>query len=102
VAYVQSATISTDGQPTLQEFRGAVGGQWTVLSDPERAVQKDLDIAEYTDPEHNPMIPHTLALKLRRIILSICNGYWFWRRPSVVDLWHYLRAVTSESAPIGT
>ena len=25
--------------------------------------QKDLNIAEYTDPEHNPMIPHTLVLK---------------------------------------
>jgi hypothetical protein len=26
-------------------------------------VQKDLDIAEYTDPQHNPMIPHTLVLE---------------------------------------
>ena len=31
--------------------------QWTFLSDPGRTVQQDLDIAEYTDPEHNPMIP---------------------------------------------
>src|SRR5687767_10472258 len=34
--------------------------RWTFLSDPGRRVQKDLDIAEYTDPDHNPMIPHTL------------------------------------------
>ena len=46
----------------------SVGAQWTFLSDPGRTVQKDLDIAEYTDPEHNPMIPHTLVLKPGLII----------------------------------
>src|SRR5580700_9455068 len=58
VAYTQIATISTDDHHTLQEFRAAVGAQWTILSDPGRMVQKDLDIPEYTDPEHNPMIPY--------------------------------------------
>lgn len=29
----------------------------------ERIVQEDLDIREYTDPEHNPMIPYTLILE---------------------------------------
>jgi peroxiredoxin len=99
VAYIQIATISTDDHHTLQEFRASVGAQWTFLSDPDRTVQKDLDIAEYTDPEHNPMIPHTLVLKPALIIHRIYNGYWFWGRPSVVDLWHDLRAVTSEIRP---
>ena len=63
VAYTQIATISTDDHHTLQEFRASVGAQWPFLSDPDRTVQKDLDIQEYTDPEHNPMIPHTLVLK---------------------------------------
>jgi hypothetical protein len=45
------------------------------------------------------MIPHTLVLKPGLIIHSIYNGYWFWGRPSVVDLWHDLRAVTSEIRP---
>ena len=58
-----------------------VGAQWTFLSGPERTVQKDLDIAEYTDPEHNPTIPHTLVLKQGLIIHSIYNGYWFWGGP---------------------
>jgi peroxiredoxin len=49
-AYTQIATISTDDHHTLQEFRASVGAQWTFLSDPERTVQKDLDIQEYTDP----------------------------------------------------
>jgi peroxiredoxin len=92
VAYTQITTISTDDHHTLQEFRASVGAQWTLLSDPTRTVQKDLDIQEYTDPEHNPMIPHTLVLKPGLVIYRIYNGYWFWGRPSVVDLWHDLRA----------
>lgn len=99
MAYTQIVTISTDDHHTLQEFRASVGAQWPFLSDPERKVQKDLDIQEYTDPEHNPMIPHTLVLKPGLVIYRIYNGYWFWGRPSVVDLWHDLRAVTSEIRP---
>jgi hypothetical protein len=57
VAYAQIATIATDDHHTLQEFRASVGAQRTFRSDPGRTVQQDLDIAEYTDPEHNPMIP---------------------------------------------
>jgi peroxiredoxin len=78
VAYTQIATISTDDHHTLQEFRASVGAQWTFLSDPDRTVQKDLDIQEYTDPEHNPLIPHTLVLKPGFVIYCIYNGYWFW------------------------
>ena len=99
VGYTQMATISTDDHHTLQEFRASLGAQWTFLSDPGRTVQRDLDIAEYTDPEHNPMIPHTLVLKPGLVIHRIYNGYWFWGRPSVFDLWHDLRAVTSEIRP---
>ena len=99
VAYTQIATIATDDHHTLQEFRASVGAQWTFLSDPDRTVQKDLDIQEYTDPENNPMIPHTLVLKPGLVIHSIYNGYWFWGRPSVIDLWHDLRAVTNEIRP---
>jgi hypothetical protein len=69
------------------------------LSDPEREVQKDLDIQEYTDPEHNPMIPYTLVLKPGLVIYRIYNGYWFWGRPLAVDLWQDLRALMSEARP---
>jgi peroxiredoxin len=99
VAYTQIATISTDDHHALQEFRASVGAQWTFLSDPDRKVQKDLDIQEYTDPEHNPMIPHTLVLKPGLAIYRIYNGYWFWGRPSVVDLWHDLRELSREIRP---
>ncbi len=99
VAYTQIVTISTDDHHTLQEFRASVGAQWTFLSDPGRTIQKDLDIQEYTDPDHDPMIPHTLVLKPGLVIHSIYNGYWFWGRPSVDDLWRDLRAATSEIRP---
>src|SRR5579871_4083963 len=99
VGYSRLVTISTDNMLLTNEYRTGAGAHWTFLSDPGRKVQKDLDIAEYTDPEHNPMIPHVLVLKPGLIIHSIYNGYWFWGRPSVVDLWHDLRAVTSEIRP---
>ena len=99
VAYTQIVTISTDEHHELQEFRASVGAQWTFLSDPGRIVQQDLDIQEYTDPEHDPMIPHTLVLKPGLVVHSIYNGYWFWGRPSVDDLWRDLRAATSEIRP---
>ncbi len=99
VAYTQIVTISTDDHHTSQEFRASVGAQWPFLSDPERTVQRDLGIQEYTDPEHNPMIPHTLVLKPGLVVHSIYNGYWYWGRPSVDELRQDLRAVLREIRP---
>ena len=45
------------------------------------------------------MIPHTIVLKPGLIIHSIYNGYWFWGRPSVDDLWRDLRAATTVTRP---
>src|SRR6204780_1649964 len=59
VAYTKIATISTDTHHSSQELRASTGAQWPFLSDPERTVQKDLDIQEYTDPEQDAMIRHT-------------------------------------------
>jgi peroxiredoxin len=99
VAYTKIVTISTDEHHTSQEFRASVGAYWPFLSDPGRIVQQDLDIQEYTDPENNPMIPYTLVLKPGLVVHSVYNGYWFWGRPSVHDLWHDLRAATAEIRP---
>jgi peroxiredoxin len=99
VAYTKIATISTDEHHTSQEFRNSVGAQWPFLSDPGRIVQKELDIREYTDPDNDPMIPHTVVLKPGLIIHRIYNGYWFWGRPSFYDLWHDLREIGSEVLP---
>jgi peroxiredoxin len=99
VAYTKLVTIATDPHHTLQEFRASVGAQWPFLSDPERTIQKDLDIREYTDPDNDPMIPHTLVLKPGLVIHTIYNGYWFWGRPSIEDLRRDLRAATAEIRP---
>ena len=99
VGYAQVATISTDEHHTSQEFRASTGAQWPFLEDPGRIVQKDLDIQEYTDPDNDPMIPHTLVLKPGLVVHKIYNGYWFWGRPSFVDLWRDLRELMSEIRP---
>jgi peroxiredoxin len=99
VASTQVVTIATDDHDTLLEFRASVGAHWAFLSDPGRIVQKDLDIQEYTDPANDPMIPHTLVLKPGLVIHTVYNGYWFWGRPSVYDLWRDLRSATAESRP---
>lgn len=99
VAYTQIVTISTDNILELNEFRASVGAQWTFLSDLERKIQQDLQIQEYTDPHHNPMIPHTLVLEPGLVIYKVYNGYWFWGRPSAEELRLDLRAVTQKIRP---
>ena len=99
VAYTRIVTISTDSIVETREFRTSVGANWTFLSDAGRKVQKDLDIQEYTDPYHDPMVPHTLVVKPGLVIHSVYNGYWYWGRPSIEDLRRDLREVTREIRP---
>ena len=99
VAYCRLVTITTDNITDTNEFRTGVDAHWPFLSDPRRVVQKDLDIAEYTDPAHNPMIPHTLMLEPGLIIYTIYIGYWFFGRPTVEDLRQDLRAVLKKCRP---
>ena len=93
VGYCQLVTISTDNLTETNEYRKGVGAHWTFLSDAGRRVQKDLDIAEYTDTIHNPMVPHTIVLEPKLIIYKIYMGYWFFGRPTVEELRQDLRAV---------
>ena len=99
VGYCRLVTISTDNLIATNEFRTGVDAHWTFLSDPGRKVQKDLDIAEYTDPTNNPMIPHTIVLEPGLIVSRIYNGYWFFGRPTVEELRQDLRAVLKKCRP---
>jgi len=99
VGYCRMVTISTDNLIETNEFRTAADAHWTFLSDPGRVVQKDLDIAEYTDPGHNPMIPHVIVLEPGLIVFKIYNGYWFFGRPTVEELRQDLRAVLKKCRP---
>jgi len=71
VAYCRLVTISTDNITETNEYRTGVGAHWPFLSDTGRKIQKDLDIAEYTDPAHNPMIPHVIVLEPDLVIHKI-------------------------------
>jgi len=75
VSYCRLVTITTDSVSETNEYRTGVGAHWPFLSDAGRTVQKDLDIAEYTDPVHNPMIPHTIVLD---------PGWWFSKFTTVI------------------
>ena len=99
VGFCRLVTISTDNLIETNEFRSGVGAHWTFLSDAGRKVQKDLDIAEYTDPHHNPMIPHTLVLAPGLRVHKVYNGYWFFGRPTVEELRLDLRAVLRACRP---
>jgi peroxiredoxin len=99
VGYCRLVTISTDNLLETNEFRTGVGAHWPFLSDPKRTLQKDLDIAEYTDATHNPMIPHTVVLEPGLIVFKVYNGYWFFGRPTVEELRQDLRDVLRRCRP---
>jgi peroxiredoxin len=99
VGYCRLVTISTDNLLETNEFRSGVGAHWPFLSDPGRKVQKDLDIAEYTDPTHNPMVPHTIVLEPGLVVHKVYVGYWFFGRPTVEELRGDLRAVLQKCRP---
>jgi hypothetical protein len=91
--------LAPDNITETNEYRTGAGAHWPFLSDAGRIIQKDLDIAEYTDPVHNPMIPHVIVLEPGLVIFQIYNGYWFWGRPTLEDLRQDLRAVTKKCRP---
>jgi len=99
VGYSQLVTITTDNLLETNENRSGVDAHWTFLSDAGRTIQKDLDIAEYTDPTHNPMIPHTLVLEPGLVVYKIYVGYWFFGRPTIEELRLDLRAILKKCRP---
>ena len=99
VGYCGLVTITTDNLVQTNEYRSGVDAHWTFLSDAGRVIQKDLDIAEYTDPTHNPMIPHTIVLEPGLVIYKVYEGYWFFGRPTMDELRLDLRAVLKKCRP---
>jgi peroxiredoxin len=99
VAYCRLVTISTDNITQTNEYRSGVGAHWPFLSDAGRKIQQDLDIAEYTDPVNNPMIPHVFVLEPRLVVYKVYNGYWYVGRPTLEELRQDLRAVTRKCRP---
>jgi hypothetical protein len=61
--------------------------------------KRSREIAEYTDPDHNPMIPHVIVLEPGLVVYKIYNGYRFFGRPTLEDLRQDLRAVLKKCRP---
>ena len=99
VGYCRMVTITTDNITQTSEYRSGVDAHWPFLSDAGRVVQKDLDIAEYTDTVNNPMIPHVIVLEPGLVIYKIYNGYWFFGRPTMEELRQDLRSVSRKCRP---
>jgi peroxiredoxin len=99
VGYCRLVTISTDNPLETLEYRSGVGAHWPFLSDSAGKVRDDLDIAEYTDPIHNPMIPYTVVLEPGLVIFKVYNGYWYFARPTTEELRHDLRSVLHKCRP---
>jgi peroxiredoxin len=99
VGYCRLVTITTDNITQTNEYRSGIGAHLFFLSDSRRIIQKDLDIAEYTDPLHNPMIPHVIVLEPGLVIHKIYDGYWFFGRPTLEELRQDLRAVSKKCRP---
>lgn len=76
------------------EWRTRLGAHWPFLCDEERIIQQEFDIQEYTDPKHDPMIPHTIILEPGLKIYKIYNGYWYWGRPTPEEIRQDFRSIS--------
>ena len=100
VGFTRLVSITSDDSlMQLNELRQGVGAHWPFLYDEERIIADDLGIHEYTDSEHNPMIPYAFVLEPELRIHKMYNGYWYWGRPSIAELHQDLREVTRRIRP---
>lgn len=99
VSYCRLITISTDSLLESMEWRTRLGAHWPFLSDEERTVQQDLDIKEYTDSKHDPMIPYTILLEPGLRIHRIYNDYWYWGHLTLEELRQDFRAISMKCRP---
>lgn len=99
VGYCRFVTISTDSVLASREWRQRLDAHWPFLSDESRLVQRDLDIREYTDPQHDPMVPHTILLAPGLVIHKVYMGYWYWGRPTPEEIRQDFRALTRQCRP---
>jgi len=99
VGFTRIVTINCDNYVLINDLRLGVGAHWPFLYDEEKIILKDLEIEEYTDALHRPMIPHTFVLEPGLKIYKIYNGYWYWGRPSTAELHQDLREISIKYRP---
>lgn len=94
VAYSKIVSVTVDRPEVIASFRAGLGARWTILSDPDRIYQRELDLLETTDTINNPYIPYTFTLFPDLTIHRIYNGYWFWGRATNEELRQDMREIT--------
>ena len=99
VGSCQLVVITTDDWHTANNLRQQLGAHYPFLYDEKRVVRDDLQITEYTDTEHEPMIPHTILLGPDLRVERVWNGYYYWGRPSTGELHGALRELTERIRP---
>jgi peroxiredoxin len=100
VGYTRLVSTTTDNDLIeISELRQGVGAHWPFMYDAERVIADDLEIHEYTDEKHRPMIPYTFVLAPGLEIRKVYPGYWYWGRPSIAELREDLRTITREIRP---
>ena len=76
VSYYGIVTVTTEPRLETVEMRNAVGALWPFLSDTERALLHELDLADESEKRYGPVyIPYTFVLEQDRTIHSVYNGW---------------------------
>jgi peroxiredoxin len=99
VGFTTLVTVLPNDLHDTNKMRIATGAYWTYLADHEYELQTKLDIREYTDPHHRATVPHTLILSPGLRIERCYVGYWFFGRPSPMQLWADLGEVFARIKP---
>ena len=96
IAYAKVVAVSVDPVEVNAAFRAGLGATFPILSDADRAVQRELGLLETTAKAHEPFIPCDFVLYPDLTIYKIYNGYWYWGRATLDDLRQDFRAISRE------
>jgi peroxiredoxin len=99
VGFCDLVSILPNDQHETYKLKISTGASWAFLADESYELQSALDIREYTDTHHQATVPHTLTLGPGLVIDKIYNGYYFWGRPTIYELWTDLRDLARRTWP---
>lgn len=92
-------TVLPNDLHDVGKLRISTGAYWPYLSDVDLALQRALEIDEYTDTHHAATVPHALVLAPGLVIDKVHVGYWFWGRPCPEQLWADLADLHRRTKP---
>ncbi len=96
VNYCKLVTVTTEDRLGSHEMRNAVGAMWPFLSDHERKLVYEFDMADESEHRFGPVfIPYTFVLDSDRTIYKVYMGWWYVGKPTVEELRMDLRALIS-------